>query len=88
MRQFMLDAIMVSVTLSAIPMVVVALASGIVALVQAATQIQEQSITHFVKLCTFVVVVLIAGDWASSEIVSLFERSLEALDFVGKGTSR
>ena len=85
MRQLILDSIMVAVTLSAIPMVVIALAAGIVALIQTATQIQEQSVTHLVRLITFIAVVALMGDWAGSEVVSLFERSLRALESVGRG---
>lgn len=84
MRQFLIDGVFVVVVLSAIPMVSVALTSGVVALAQAATQIQEQSITQLVRIFTFVLVVLVAGDWASSEIVALFERSLRALELVAE----
>ncbi len=87
MQQLLIDGIMVAVILSAVPMVVVALACGTVALVQAATQIQEQSVTHLVRICAFVAVVLVGGDWASSEVVSLFERSLRTLELLAKGIS-
>jgi type III secretion protein S len=88
MRQILFDAVMVAMILSAIPMVVIALVSGFVALIQAATQIQEQSVSHLVKLGSFLVVALIAGDWASSEILSLFERCIDALDIVEAGAPR
>lgn len=88
MQQFLVDAMLVAVILSAIPMTVIALSSGLVALIQAATQIQEQSVIHLVRLCAFVVFVMIAGDWASSEILSLFQRSVDAMEVVRTGVSR
>lgn len=86
MQQLLLDGIMVVITLSVIPMGAVALVSGCIGLIQAATQIQEPSVTHLARLCVFFVVALVAGDWASSEIVSLFERSLKALEMIGRGS--
>ena len=86
MQQLIFDSLMIAVVLSCIPMVSIAITSGLVALVQAATQIQEQSVTHLVRLITFVGVVLVAGDWAGGEIVALFQRSVEALAAVGRGS--
>lgn len=85
MRQIALDSVMITVILSAIPMIAIALSAGLVALIQAATQIQEQSVTHLVRLVTFIAVVAVCGDWAGGEILSLFERSLRALESVGRG---
>jgi type III secretory pathway component EscS len=84
MQQLIFDSLMIALVLSCIPMVSIAIASGLVALVQAATQIQEQSVTHLVRIITFVGIVLVAGDWAGGEIVSLFERSVRALASVGR----
>lgn len=85
MQQLLLDGIMIAVILSTVPMVVIAFVSGTVALLQAATQVQEQSIIHLVKIFAFVIVILILGDWASSEVLSLFERSLQTLELVARG---
>lgn len=85
MQQFLFDSLLIALILSCIPMVSIAIASGLVALVQAATQIQEQSVTHLVRLITFVGIIFVAGDWAGGEIVALFERSVKALASVGQG---
>lgn len=85
MQQLIFDSLMIVLTLSCIPMVTIAISSGLVAIVQAATQIQEQSVTHLVRLLTFIGVVVVAGDWAGGEVVALFERSLRALALVGRG---
>ena len=85
MQSLVIDAVMMMLVLSAIPMVGVACAAGIVALLQAATQVQEQSVTHLVRLMAFIGIVLIAGRWAGGEIVSLFERVLAMLSLVEGG---
>ena len=85
MQNLIFDSLMIALILSGIPMVSIALASGLVALVQAATQIQEQSVTHLVRLITFIGVVFVAGDWMGGEIASLFERSVKAIASVGRG---
>lgn len=73
------DAIVMMTILSVIPMGAIAFASGIIALIQAATQIQEQSVTHLVRLATFGAVAVVAGEWAGGSIVDLFERIVRVL---------
>lgn len=85
MQSFVLDGVMLVLFLSLIPMVCIAVAAGIVALIQAATQIQEQSVTHLVRLLAFGVVIAIAGDWAGGEVVAFFERAVKAVEAVGRG---
>lgn len=85
MQSLVIDAVMMMLILSAIPMVGVACAAGIVALLQAATQVQEQSLTHLVRLLAFIGIVLVAGRWAGGEIVSLFERAVTMLSLVERG---
>ena len=85
MQSLVIDAVMMMLILSAIPMVGVACAAGVIALVQAATQVQEQSLTHLVRLLAFIGLVLVAGRWAGGEIVSLFERALTTLSLIEQG---
>lgn len=85
MQSLVIDAVMMMLILSAIPMVGVACAAGVVALVQAATQVQEQSLTHLVRLFAFVGIVLVVGRWAGGEIAMLFERALTILSLIERG---
>jgi len=85
MQSLVIDSVMMMLVLSAIPMVGVACAAGLVALIQAATQVQEQSVTHLARLLAFIGIVIVAGRWAGGEIVSLFERALAMLSFVEGG---
>jgi type III secretion protein S len=85
MQQLIFDSLWIALVLSVIPMVGIAIASGLVALVQAATQIQEQSVIHLVRLIAFLGVVLVAGEWMGGEVASLFERSVKAIASVGRG---
>lgn len=87
MQSLVVDSFMLIIFVSGIPMVAIALATGVVALLQAATQIQEQSIVHLVRLGTFILVVVVAGDWAGEEICALFERSLHAIETIGRRRS-
>jgi len=60
--------------LSLVPMVAISLAGGLVALLQAITQVQEQSVVHFVKLVTLMVVLLWGGGHAMSRLEDIFVR--------------
>ena len=83
MYSLVLDSVVIVVYLSGIPMVGIAVATGCVALVQAATQIQEQSVLHLVRVVTFIVFVLCAGEWGGGVMCDLFERSLRSIETIG-----
>jgi flagellar biosynthesis protein FliQ len=59
MRSFMLTLL-----LSGVPLVACACTAGIVAVVQTATQIQEQTIQYAARFFTFVMLALLCGGWA------------------------
>jgi flagellar biosynthesis protein FliQ len=84
MQSLVLDGLTMVIYLSGIPMVAIALATGCVALLQAVTQIQEQSIIHLVRLVTFIAFVIVAGDWAGGEVCDLFERSIRSIETIGR----
>ena len=84
MQSLILDSLILVTLFAGIPMVAIALTSGVVALMQAVTQIQEQSVSHLVKLLTFIALVLVGGDWVGGEVAALFERSLRAIEVIGR----
>jgi type III secretory pathway component EscS len=84
MQSLALDSLVLIIYLAGIPMVAIALTTGCVAMVQAATQIQEQSVTHLVRLVTFIALAMVGADWAGSEVCALFERSLRAIEMIGR----
>lgn len=65
-------AAVVMMTLSLIPLSAVALGGGVVSLLQAALQVQEQSILHLARLGIFAVLVILGGRIAFHEIEQLF----------------
>jgi type III secretory pathway component EscS len=86
-QSIVFDSLLIVIFVAGIPMIAIALATGGVAMIQAATQIQEQSIVHLVRLITFIIVALIAGDWAGDEVCALFERSLRSIETIGRRSS-
>lgn len=83
MRSLILDSVILVTLVAGIPMVGIAFTSGVVALLQAVTQIQEQSVSHLVKFLTVLTLILIGGDWVGHEVAALFERSLRAIEMIG-----
>jgi len=57
---------------SVIPMVAIAFSAGIVSLVQAVTQVQEQSMVHLVRIVTLALLVRWFGEYAFHDLERLF----------------
>lgn len=67
------DTVLVAVKLVA-PVLLSSLAVGLcVAMFQAATQINEQTLTFIPKLATIVIVLMIAGPWMLQVIIDYFQ---------------
>lgn len=67
------DTVLVAIKLVA-PILLSSLAVGlIVAMFQAATQINEQTLTFIPKLITIIVVLMLAGPWMLQVIVDYFQ---------------
>jgi hypothetical protein len=84
MQSLIFDSVILVTLVAGIPMIGIALTSGIVAVLQAVTQIQEQSVSHLVKFLTLLTLVLVGGDWVGNEVAALFERSLRAIEMIGR----
>jgi len=85
MYHLCLDALLLISVLSAIPMLAVGAAAGLVGLLQAVTQVQEQSLSHLARVVAFAAVAMAGGSLAGAEVQSLFLRVLEAVAVIGKG---
>ncbi len=67
------DTVLVAIKLMS-PVLLSSLAVGlIVAMFQAATQINEQTLTFIPKLITIIVVLMIAGPWMLQVIIDYFQ---------------
>ena len=72
MEAILEHAVVVMMMLSLVPLGAVALGGGVVSLLQAALQIQEQSILHLAKLGILALLVIGGGRFALHEVEQLF----------------
>ncbi|MFO0416348.1 MAG: flagellar biosynthetic protein FliQ [Pseudomonadota bacterium] len=72
MNALVVDSITIALIISVIPMAAISLGAGLVALIQAMTQVQEQSIVHFARLVMISVVLIWGGQRAYTEIEGIF----------------
>jgi type III secretory pathway component EscS len=70
------EALITTLTTSLVPMAAISLAAGVVALLQAVTQIQEQSMVHFARIIALVLVMLWGAQEAFSHLESIFVKVL------------
>lgn len=84
MQSLVFDSLMVVIYIAGIPMLAIALTTGCVAMLQAVTQIQEQSVVHLTRIVTFIALVIVGGAWAGDAICDLFERSLRSIEMIGR----
>ena len=76
MHLIITDAITVALMVSFIPMLAISICAGIVSLLQAITQVQEQSFVHLARLFAMVVICLWGFQRAYGEIERLLIRSI------------
>jgi flagellar biosynthetic protein FliQ len=70
--------------LISLPVVLTALAIGLfISIIQAATQIQDQTITFVPKLIGIAVIIYLFGGWMLSHIVNFMNRSFQILSLTG-----
>jgi type III secretory pathway component EscS len=74
MNPVIADALLSSLFISLIPMAAISLGGGVVALLQAITQVQEQSMVHFARIVALVVVLLWGGHEAYTQLETIFIR--------------
>ncbi len=73
------ETVLVAVKLIA-PILLSSLAVGlIVAMFQAATQINEQTLTFIPKLATIIIVLMVAGPWMLQVIIDFFQDLLHQI---------
>ena len=75
-----------TVLLVAAPMLIAALIVGlIVSIFQAATQIQEQTLTFAPKIVAVLLALVVSAPWATKILLSFTHEVLQALSSVGAG---
>jgi type III secretion protein S len=82
--EFTKNALMLVLILSLPAIVAASLVGLMVSLVQALTQIQEQTVSFAFKLIAVIVTVLLTGRWLGSEIYSFSLRVFEFFPLMAK----
>lgn len=76
------QTLMLALLISGLPLVLSAVSGLIVSIFQAATSIQDQTISYVVKLSTLVLTLVVCGDWFVSEILQLLRQTLGSIAIV------
>jgi flagellar biosynthesis protein FliQ len=77
MYDLLVETLILVTVFSGVPMVILALVSGLVAFLQTVTQIQEQSVVQLARFIALVGVLFFWGNAALGEIEELFVRVVE-----------
>lgn len=75
-QQFLEEALRLTLLISIPPLLVSVIIGLIVGLIQAATQIQEQSVSYAFKLAGVLIALILTAPWYSREFSDFFTRSL------------
>jgi type III secretory pathway component EscS len=78
------DGLWLALILSLVPMVAIAVGAGFVSLIQAVTQIQEQSLLHLARIVVVAVVVAWGGYGALHEVERLLVRVIAITGMANK----
>jgi type III secretion protein S len=81
---FFQQGLWLAVILSAPPLIVATLCGVVVSLIQAVTQIQDQTLPYVVKLLAVAVTLAVLGRWFGNELIQLFNLAFTLLPNVGR----
>lgn len=73
-----------AVVLSAPPLIMATIFGVIVSLIQAVTQIQDQTLPYIVKLLVVSIALALAGRWYGSELLLLTELGFNMIPDIGR----
>ncbi len=73
------NALYLAVVLSGIPLLAGVLSGGVVSILQAATSVQEQTLSFLTKLVAVVFVLYVFGGWGVSQLTGYLRQTLEAI---------
>ena len=78
------EAIVVILLLSGLPLLACSATGLIVSLMQAVTQVQEQTITYCTKVITLLVVMVVFSEWSVATIQTFSLQIFESIARIGK----
>ena len=82
--QFFQQGLWLAITISAPPLLVATLFGVLVSLVQAITQIQDQTLPYVIKLLSVAVTVALLGRWFGSELIQLCNAAFTLIPNIGR----
>ena len=72
------------ILLTALPLSAAALAGFLTAVVQTATQIQEQSLSFLIKLGSVTAVLALLSRWLGGEVLAFSQEMIETVAYLGR----
>lgn len=85
MRVMITEAIYLALVISLVPMLAISIGAGAAALLQAVTQVQEQSFVHFVRLVVMACVLVWGGEYAFARLEDIFVKVVRISSSRGGG---
>lgn len=82
--QFFQQGLWMAVVLSAPPLLVATASGVLVALLQAITQVQDQTLPYVIKLAAVAITLALLGRWFGGELVALAETSFRLIPTAGR----
>ena len=82
--QFFQQGLWMAITMSAPPLLIATLCGVVVSLLQAITQIQDQTLSYVVKLIAVAVTVSLLGRWFGGQLMQLTEAAFSLIPAVGR----
>ena len=81
---YAVKTLVIILELSMLPIIVATVIGIIVSLIQALTQIQEQTLSFAIKLIAISVTLLLASQWMGGEMIRFMQNILERFPVVAK----
>ncbi|MFS2008028.1 type III secretion system export apparatus subunit SctS [Duganella sp. CT11-25] len=82
--QFFQQGLWLAIIISAPPLLIATLFGVIVSLVQAITQVQDQTLPYVVKLLSVALTVAVLGRWFGAEIMQLADKAFLLIPTIGR----
>ena len=83
MEELFVQSLMTVLVLSGIPLIAAAIVGTLVAVFQAATQIQEQTATYLLKLLALVAIMVFLGKWMVQQVTEVTLALFDAMPMLG-----
>lgn len=81
---FVRETFILTLLVSALPLVVSSFVGLVVGVIQTATQIQEQNLVYVLRFLSVSAVLYFCADWIMQKLISFLQMSLSSLEFFGK----